>query len=106
MFAILLPKILENPKLLLSYYEVLYTIVFIFLIKHLGVAQQPIALGYYLPEDVKYNPNIPAPKPVLGFEVGEMHGEHRQMVAYLKALEEASPRITGQTYEKGVVQLQ
>ncbi|MFP4092336.1 MAG: M14 family zinc carboxypeptidase [Cyclobacteriaceae bacterium] len=72
-----------------------------------GVAQQltldDLTLDYYLPEGTSYNPDIPTPEEILGFQVGQMHAEHMQMVNYYQALAEASPRVSleeyGRTYE-------
>jgi hypothetical protein len=60
-------------------------------------------LTYYLPEKVAYNPVIPTPKSVIGHEVGEWHVSHDRLVTYMKALDQASDRITleetGRTFE-------
>lgn len=62
-----------------------------------------VSLDYYLPKDVSYNPNIPTPKSVLGFEVGDWHVSHDKLVFYMQALAKASDRITlenrGTTFE-------
>ena len=57
-------------------------------------AQAQPDLGYYLPPGVQYNPAIPTPAKLLGFEVGEWHASHDQVVAYMKAMDAASDRIT------------
>ncbi|MFN3996817.1 M14 family metallopeptidase [Algoriphagus sp.] len=61
-------------------------------------------LSYYLPSGYTYNPAIPTPKQVLGYEVGEWHVTHDQLVMYMKAVAEASNRVifeeTGRSYEK------
>ncbi|MDP2041373.1 MAG: M14 family metallopeptidase [Algoriphagus sp.] len=61
-------------------------------------------LNYYLPKGYTYNPAIPTPKQVLGYEVGEWHVTHDQLVMYMKAVAEASDRVifeeTGRSYEK------
>lgn len=61
------------------------------------------SLDYYLPKNVSYNPNIPTPKSVIYHEVGEWHVTHDRLVNYMKALDQASDRITlqvsGYTYE-------
>lgn len=61
-------------------------------------------LSYYLPSGYTYNPAIPTPKQVLGYEVGEWHVTHDQLVMYMKAVAEASDRVifeeTGRSYEK------
>ncbi|MCA9726177.1 MAG: zinc carboxypeptidase [Candidatus Eisenbacteria bacterium] len=60
-------------------------------------------LSYYLPQDVTYAPEIPLPSATLGYEVGDWHVRHDQLVAYLQTLAAASPRIrieeTGRTHE-------
>jgi hypothetical protein len=61
-------------------------------------------LSYYLPSGYTYNPAIPTPKQILGYEVGEWHVTHDQLVMYMKAVAEASDRVifeeTGRSYEK------
>lgn len=83
---------------------------FFFLIAGLALAWLPLRaatpppdLEQYLPTDVTYDPSIPTPRDILGFEVGEWHVRHDLLVAYMRALAEASPRVrieeTGRTYE-------
>ena len=79
-----------------------YTLsVLLALIASLTFAQD---LSYYLPKGYTYNPAIPTPKQVLGYEVGEWHVTHDQLVIYMKAVAEASDRVifeeTGRSYEK------
>jgi len=62
-------------------------------------------LGFYLGEQkATYNPDIPKPKEVLGFEVGEWHVRHDLLAAYMHALADASDRIElnviGYTHER------
>ena len=56
-----------------------------------------------MPADVTYNKNIPTPKPIIGYEVGEWHITHDKLVTYMKALAASSDRITlenrGKTFE-------
>jgi len=56
-----------------------------------------------LPADVEYDPGIPTPASVLGFEVGDRHVRHDQLVHYLRLLAETSERVTlteqGRTHE-------
>jgi hypothetical protein len=63
-----------------------------------------VSLEDYLPDDTTYDPSIPKPESIVGFEVGEWHVRHDQLVAYMKALADASPRIAieqiGLTHEK------
>ncbi len=67
------------------------------------IAQPTVDITYYLPSDVTYNPNIPAPSDIIGHEVGEWHVSHDKLVSYMYAVAEASDRITieeiGKTYE-------
>ena len=69
-----------------------------------GITLAQADLSYYLPEDVSYDPAIPTPSSVLGFEVGEWHVRHDQLVAYLRRLAESSDRLrleeTGKTHER------
>lgn len=67
-------------------------------ITHSGTAQED--LSYYLPADVTYNPDIPTPKDVLGYEVGEWHVSHDQLMYYMRALDAASDRIAIQEYAR------
>lgn len=71
------------------------------LIAQLGWAQD---LSYYLPKGYTYNPKVPTPKQVLGYEVGEWHVTHDQLVNYMKAVAATSDRVkfeeTGRSYEK------
>ncbi len=60
-------------------------------------------LSYYLPPNSQYDPAIPTPPTVIGHNVGEWHITHDRLVNYMKALDQASDRITleqtGLTYE-------
>lgn len=61
-----------------------------------------VDLSYYLPQG-SYNPDIPTPKEVLGYHPGEWHVSHDQLLYYMRAVAEASDRMTlteiGRTYE-------
>jgi len=46
-----------------------------------------------LPENVAFDESIPAPAEVLGFEPGERHPRHDQVVDYLRRLAESSDRV-------------
>ncbi|MDG1278201.1 MAG: M14 family metallopeptidase [Algoriphagus sp.] len=67
-----------------------------------GYAQ--VDLSYYLPKGYTYNPAIPTPEQVLGYQVGDWHVTHDQLYMYMKAVAAASDRVmiqeTGRTYEK------
>ena len=62
-----------------------------------------------LPADFDADPAIPSPADVLGFEPGEWHPRHDQMVAYLEQLAAASDRVhietLGQTHGLRPLQL-
>lgn len=66
-------------------------------------AQAQATLTYYLPKDVSYNKNIPTPQQILGYEVGEWHVSHDQLVMYMRHMAQVSDRITlaeyGRTHE-------
>ena len=51
-------------------------------------------LSYYLSETVTYDKNIPTPEQFLGYQVGEQHVSHDQLVAYMRELDRLSDRIT------------
>ncbi|MEG9326989.1 M14 family metallopeptidase [Salinimicrobium catena] len=74
-----------------------------FLLAFNAVAQEKLDLSYYLPKGVTYNDEIPKPQEVLGYIPGEWHASHDQILNYMRALAESSPRITlenrGTTYE-------
>lgn len=52
---------------------------------------------------MQYDSNIPEPATVLGFQLGRQHADWGQVVEYMKALAEASDRVTlqevGRTYQ-------
>lgn len=60
--------------------------------------QTDVSLDYYLPNDVTYDPAIPVPSSVLGFEVGFRHVRHDQLVAYMYELARVSDRVTIEEY--------
>jgi len=53
-----------------------------------------VSLEYFLPGDVTYNPNIPKPADILGFDIGSWHLRHDLMIRYLDALAQSSERVT------------
>ena len=71
--------------------------------------QQKPTLEYYLPTTSTYNKNIPTPKSIFHFELGEMHTDHTQVALYMNEVAKASDRIsietTGYTYENKPLQL-
>ncbi len=60
--------------------------------------------SYYLSETHDYNPDIPTPQSILGYEVGAWHVSHDRLVQYMTALAAASDRISienrGYTFER------
>lgn len=78
-------------------------VVFLFLQCSFSVLAQAVDFSYYVPFDQKYDDQIPTPKEILGYEVGEWHVTHDQLVMYMRAVAKSSNRITiedrGKTYE-------
>lgn len=76
---------------------------FLILSTFFSISAQEVDLHYYISNTERYNTNIPTPKEIIGHEVGEWHVTHDKLVEYMKALAEASDRISieerGQTYE-------
>jgi hypothetical protein len=73
------------------------------LLTTLSAFAQKLPLTYYLP-DISYDKNIPTPEQFLGWQIGEWHVSHDQVVAYMKELDRLSDRISieehGRTYER------
>jgi hypothetical protein len=67
------------------------------------VFAQKKQLNYYLPESVTYDKSVPTPEDFFGFQVGEQHLSHDQIVSYMRELDRVSDRISlqmiGRTYE-------
>lgn len=63
------------------------------LLTALGGAETP-SHQYYLPGEVEYDPAIPTPGAFFGFEPGEWHLRHDQIVAYLREVAAASERMS------------
>ncbi|MCY3969939.1 MAG: M14 family zinc carboxypeptidase, partial [Acidobacteria bacterium] len=64
-------------------------------------------LSYYLPDagdPAAYDPDVPRPSAVLGYEVGEWHVRPDQLNAYVRAVAASSPRVSvsvqGRTHEQ------
>lgn len=73
------------------------------LVHLISFSQNDLSLTYYLPKNVSYDPNIPTPQSILGYVPGKWHVTHDKLVAYMKVIAAASPRITiqdrGKTFE-------
>lgn len=65
-----------------------------------GITQAQVSLDYYLPSNVTYNQNVPTPKSVLGFEVGEMLVSHDKLIEYMKVLANFSDRMILEEYAR------
>jgi len=66
-------------------------------------AAEPEAPGldYFLPvAKADYDPAVPVPKQALGFEVGEWHLHHHELVDYLRQIAAASDRVTLKEYAR------
>ncbi|MBN1651808.1 MAG: peptidase M14, partial [Bacteroidales bacterium] len=68
----------------------LFAFLGLFLAIHVGFAQTD--LNYYLPKDVNYDIQIPTPKKVLGYEVGDWMVSHDQLIKYMETIAASSDR--------------
>ena len=63
-----------------------------------------VELSYYLLRDLEYDGEVPTPSSVLGYELGDWHVRHDQLVRYFEVLAESSDRVQleliGTTYEQ------
>ena len=50
-------------------------------------------LNYFLGEGKRYVDGIPQPEDILGYQVGDWHVRHDQLVAYMNALAQSSDRV-------------
>ncbi len=69
------------------------------LLMNVIIHAQGIPLSYYLPE-VSYDKSIPTPTSFFGFQIGEQHVSHDMQYMYMRALADASPRITLTEYAR------
>jgi hypothetical protein len=76
-----------------------YLLFAFFLLSSAALPAQKQALTYYLP-DIEYDPAIPTPEAVLGYQIGEWHLSHDQQLYYLRQLAAASPRIVLTEYAR------
>lgn len=68
----------------------LFTLLGLFMAINVGLTQTD--LNYYLPKHVNYDINIPTPKQVLGYEVGDWMVSHDQLIKYMETIAETSER--------------
>ena len=52
------------------------------------------SLDFYFDEKINFDPAIPTPESVLGYQVGDWHVRHDQLVTYMQLLAEKSDRIS------------
>ncbi|MDR3180680.1 MAG: peptidase M14 [Prevotellaceae bacterium] len=58
-------------------------------------------INYFLPEgNYTFDPRIPQPKDILGFETGQQHADWNNVLAYMQALAAASPRVSIKRFGK------
>ena len=76
----------------------LFTVMSLFLAINFGIAQTD--LNYYLPKHVNYDNNIPTPKQVLGYEVGDWMVSHDQLVKYMETIAASSDRAIIEEYAR------
>ncbi|MEO2267756.1 M14 metallopeptidase family protein [Pseudoalteromonas sp. YIC-656] len=69
--------------------------ILLFLVVCTSVGAKP--LSYYFDEDIQFDPKVPTPESVLGYEVGEWHVRHDQLVYYMRELAQHSDRVNIQT---------
>lgn len=55
-------------------------------------------LDYFLPQNIRYNPDIPVPEKVICHEVGEWHVTHDKLISYMKEIARLSNRAVLQEY--------
>jgi hypothetical protein len=72
----------------------------LFVFFFMGAMAQPVSLNYYLPENTRLNPDIPSPESFLGYQVGEWHVTHDQLVSYMKLIAEKSDRAIIEEYAR------
>ncbi len=64
------------------------------------LAQAQVDLSYYFNDVSNFDPAIPTPEEVLGYQVGEWHVNHDQLSKYMNVLAEKSPRVSIEEYGK------
>ncbi|MFY8273812.1 M14 metallopeptidase family protein [Pseudoalteromonas sp. SSDWG2] len=71
--------------------------IFVFLFLSLSSFVSAKPLSYYFDDTITFDPSVPTPQSVLGYNVGEWHVRHDQLVYYMRALADSSERINIQT---------
>jgi len=84
-------------------YSIFKKFSFLFILNYCFVIYSQVDKDYFLPTNEKYNDDIPKPKEILGFNVGDWHINHDKLIDYLTKLSESSKKIKienrGYTYE-------
>ena len=75
-----------------------FTLLMSFVLMTSAFAQDDITLDYYLPDDVTYDESIPTPEEIIGHQIGQWHITHDKLVYYMRALADASDRVTYMEY--------
>ena len=81
--------------------KVIFSLYLLFLTSSL-FGQKP-TLDYYF-TNTNFATNIPTPESVLGYQIGEWHVSHDQVVMYFRALAAASDRVTITEYARSYEQ--
>lgn len=63
----------------------------------LSFSLQAKPVAYYFGNDVEFDSSITSPKQAFGYEVGQWHLRHDQIVHYLQTLAKESPRLSIET---------
>lgn len=82
----------------MSSIRLIYCLIFV-LVALVVKGQSSKPLSYYLPS-ITYDNKIPTPEQYLGFQIGEWHITHDQLVGYFKVLDAASDRIELSEYAR------
>lgn len=75
-------------------------ILILFLICCVSIIYAQVPLSYYLSEDTTYDPAIPTPEQVFGWQIGKWHVSHDKIVMYMQVLAAASDRVTVEEYAR------
>jgi hypothetical protein len=59
----------------------------------LPLLAERVELSYYLPSDHEYQDDVPSPSDHFGFQIGERHLEHAELIGYFKQLSSTSDRV-------------
>ena len=57
-------------------------VLFALLFGSISLFAQKKPLSYYLPDNIAYDKNIPTPEEFFGFQIGEQHVSHDQLVRW------------------------